>query len=139
MDENFENFATFADATSPHNAEPWLLHGVTGSGKTEVYLRLIEKTLELKRSAILLVPEISLTPQSARRLTERFGTLVAIWHSALSAGEKYDTWRKLRMGEVRILLGSKISNSLELAGSGAYYSRRRTRQQLQTIKPQSSL
>jgi primosomal protein N' (replication factor Y) len=102
-----ESFATFADATSQHNAEPWLLHGVTGSGKTEVYLRLIEKTLELKRSAILLVPEISLTPQSARRLTERFGTLVAIWHSGLSAGEKYDTWRKLRMGEVRILLGAR--------------------------------
>jgi primosomal protein N' (replication factor Y) len=117
MDESFASFTANRDSSessngsvsliSKHSPEPWLLHGVTGSGKTEVYLRLIEKTLELKRSAILLVPEISLTPQSARRLTERFGTLVAIWHSALSAGEKYDTWRKLRMGEVRILLGAR--------------------------------
>ena len=101
LDENLKT-------TSCENPEPWLLHGVTGSGKTEVYLRLIEKTLEQNRTAILLVPEISLTPQSARRLTERFGTLVAIWHSGLSAGEKYDTWRKLRMGEVRILLGATV-------------------------------
>ncbi len=87
--------------------QPWLLHGVTGSGKTEIYLRLIERAIKQNRTAILLVPEISLTPQSARRLTERFGTMVAIWHSALSAGERYDTWRKLRLGEVRILLGAR--------------------------------
>ena len=90
--------------------QPWLLHGVTGSGKTEIYLRLIEETLKKQRTAILLVPEISLTPQSARRLTERFGTNVAIWHSALSAGEKYDTWRKLRMGEVKISARRSIGN-----------------------------
>ena len=86
---------------------PWLLHGVTGSGKTEIYLRLIERTLKLKRTAIFLVPEISLTPQSARRLTDRFGDKVAIWHSSLTTGEKYDTWRRLRMGDVQVLLGAR--------------------------------
>lgn len=87
--------------------QPWLLHGVTGSGKTEIYLRLIDKALQLNRTAILLVPEISLTPQSARRLTERFGTNVAVWHSGLSPGERFDTWRKLRLGQVKVLLGAR--------------------------------
>ena len=117
MDQCFDEHALFESPASTVTSEsssqlsstltPWLLHGVTGSGKTEIYLRLIEKTIKLKRTAILLVPEISLTPQSARRLTERFGTMVAIWHSALSDGERFDTWRKLRMGEVRILLGAR--------------------------------
>ncbi len=87
--------------------EPWLLYGVTGSGKTEIYLRLIEETLIAGRTALMLVPEISLTPQLARRLTERFGYKVAIWHSSLSSGEKYDTWRRLRAGDVRVLLGAR--------------------------------
>jgi primosomal protein N' (replication factor Y) len=91
----------------PKPLDAWLLHGVTGSGKTEIYLRLIQEALTLGKSSILLVPEISLTPQLARRLTERFENLVAIWHSALSAGEKFDTWRKLRSGEVRVLLGAR--------------------------------
>jgi primosomal protein N' (replication factor Y) len=87
--------------------EPWLLHGVTGSGKTEVYLRLITEALKQGRSALFLVPEISLTPQLSGRLKSRFGGLVAVWHSAISAGERYDTWRRLRSGEVRILLGAR--------------------------------
>ncbi len=87
--------------------EPWLLHGVTGSGKTEVYLRLITEALKLGRSALFLVPEISLTPQLSGRLKSRFGDLVAVWHSAISAGERYDTWRRLRSGEVRVLLGAR--------------------------------
>ncbi|HEY9715800.1 MAG TPA: primosomal protein N' [Chroococcales cyanobacterium] len=90
-----------------HALVPWLLHGVTGSGKTEIYLRLIEQALASKRTALMLVPEISLTPQLARRLKSRFGDLVAVWHSALSDGERYDTWRRMRAGEVKVLLGAR--------------------------------
>lgn len=86
---------------------PWLLHGVTGSGKTEIYLRLIAEALKHGRTALLLVPEISLTPQLASRLLNRFGELVAIWHSGLSPGERYDTWRRLQSGELRVLLGAR--------------------------------
>jgi primosomal protein N' (replication factor Y) (superfamily II helicase) len=85
----------------------WLLHGVTGSGKTEVYLRLIEQTLAAGRAAMMLVPEISLTPQLARRLKGRFGDQVSVWHSGITPGEKYDTWRRLRSGEGRVLLGAR--------------------------------
>ncbi len=92
--------------TANHN-QPWLLHGVTGSGKTEIYLRLIDQTLQAGRTTLMLVPEISLTPQLARRLTERFGDKVSVWHSALSDGEKFDTWRRLRAGDVRVLLGAR--------------------------------
>lgn len=90
-----------------HPVQPWLLHGVTGSGKTEIYLRLIQEALDQRRTAMLLVPEISLTPQLAERLKSRFGHQVAIWHSALSAGERYDTWRRLRAGDVKVLLGAR--------------------------------
>jgi primosomal protein N' (replication factor Y) (superfamily II helicase) len=96
--------------TPPESAAqdvPWLLHGVTGSGKTEIYLRLIAAALEAGRSALMLVPEISLTPQLAQRLVARFGNQVAVWHSALSAGERYDTWRRLRAGQARVLLGAR--------------------------------
>lgn len=85
----------------------WLLHGVTGSGKTEIYLRLIAETLKQDRSALLLVPEISLTPQLAQRLLSRFGDQVAVWHSALSPGERYDTWRRLQSGELKVVLGAR--------------------------------
>lgn len=87
--------------------KPWLLHGVTGSGKTEVYLRLITQCLESGRTTLFLVPEISLTPQLAGRLKARFGSLVSVWHSAISPGERYDTWRRLRSGEVKVLLGAR--------------------------------
>jgi primosomal protein N' (replication factor Y) (superfamily II helicase) len=94
-------------ATTVAPGHPWLLHGVTGSGKTEIYLRLIDQTLKASRTVLMLVPEISLTPQLARRLTERFGQKVSVWHSSLSDGEKYDTWRRLRTGDVRVLLGAR--------------------------------
>lgn len=101
--------STISQTDSPSSASviPWLVHGVTGSGKTEIYLRLIDETIKAGRSALLLVPEISLTPQLSRRLIDRFGADVAIWHSALSPGERYDTWRRLRMGNVRVLLGAR--------------------------------
>lgn len=99
--------ALTAEQSHKEVVEAWLLHGVTGSGKTEVYLRLITEALKQGRSALFLVPEISLTPQLSGRLKSRFGKLVAVWHSAISAGERYDTWRRLRSGEVRVLLGAR--------------------------------
>ena len=90
----------------------FLLHGVTGSGKTEVYLQAIEHTLKQGKGAIVLVPEISLTPQTVERFKARFSdgpqrTLVAVLHSHLSAGEKHDEWHKIRQGRARIVIGAR--------------------------------
>jgi primosomal protein N' (replication factor Y) len=84
-----------------------LLHGVTGSGKTEVYLRAVADTLERGRSAIVLVPEIALTPQTVTRFRQRFGDQVAVLHSSLSLGERYDEWDRLRRGEARVCVGPR--------------------------------
>lgn len=84
-----------------------LLHGVTGSGKTEIYLKLIEKELNLGRQGIVLVPEISLTPQMIRRFVGRFGDTVAVIHSGLSDGEKYDEWRRIRQGKAKVAVGAR--------------------------------
>jgi primosomal protein N' (replication factor Y) (superfamily II helicase) len=84
-----------------------LLHGVTGSGKTEVYLRAVAAALERRRSAIVLVPEIGLTPQTAGRFVERFGEVVAVLHSRLTARERYDEWARLRSGEARVCVGPR--------------------------------
>ncbi len=84
-----------------------LLHGVTGSGKTEVYLGAIERALARGRSAIVLVPEISLTPQTVGRFAARFGDRVAILHSSLGAGERYDEWERARRGEARVVIGAR--------------------------------
>ena len=86
---------------------PYLLHGVTGSGKTLVYIRLIEKVLKQGREAILLVPEISLTPQVVDIFKKHFGKTIAILHSALSSGERYDEWRKIEKKEVSIVIGAR--------------------------------
>lgn len=85
----------------------FLLHGVTGSGKTEVYLRAIEHALELNGSAIVLVPEISLTPQAVERFRRRFGELVGVYHSRLTIGQKYDLWLRIRDNSCRILIGAR--------------------------------
>ncbi len=92
--------------------QPFLLHGVTGSGKTEVYLQAIAESLRLGRGAIVLVPEISLTPQTVERFKARFSTgpnatLVAVLHSHLSAGERHDEWHKIRQGRARIVIGAR--------------------------------
>jgi primosomal protein N' (replication factor Y) len=84
-----------------------LLHGVTGSGKTEVYLRAADAALRRGRSAIVLVPEIALTPQTAGRFEQRFGPTVAVLHSKLSAGERHDEWLRLRRGEARLCVGPR--------------------------------
>jgi primosomal protein N' (replication factor Y) len=84
-----------------------LLHGVTGSGKTEVYLQAIRHALDKGRGAIVLVPEISLTPQTVDRFRSRFGDCVAVLHSSLSEGERHDEWHRIRNGEARIAIGAR--------------------------------
>jgi primosomal protein N' (replication factor Y) len=86
---------------------PLLLHGVTGSGKTEVYLRAVAAALGRGRSAIVLVPEIALTPQTAGRFVERFGDAVAVMHSRLTPRERYDEWWRMRRGEARVCVGPR--------------------------------
>lgn len=86
---------------------PYLLYGVTGSGKTEVYMELIAKTIDNGKTAIMLVPEISLTPQIVDRFVTRFGNDIAILHSGLSDGEKYDEYRKIIDGKVKIVIGAR--------------------------------
>ncbi len=85
----------------------FLLHGVTGSGKTEIYLNIIEEVLKSGKEAIMLVPEISLTPLMVSRFKGRFSEQVAVLHSALSIGEKYDEWRKIRRQEVKVVVGAR--------------------------------
>jgi len=86
---------------------PFLLHGVTGSGKTEVYLQAIAHCRHQGKSALVLVPEIALTPQLVRRFRARFGDGIAVLHSALSDGERYDEWRRIRRGEAPIVIGAR--------------------------------
>lgn len=102
-----------APSSIPHPpSSTFLLHGVTGSGKTEIYLQAIAHALEQGRGAIVLVPEISLTPQTVERFKARFSTgplqtLVAVLHSHLSAGERHDEWHKIRQGRARIVIGAR--------------------------------
>ena len=84
-----------------------LLHGVTGSGKTEVYLQAIEPILQKRKSALVLVPEIGLTPQLTDRFRSRFGDQVCVYHSGLSDGERYDTWRQMLTGEPQVVIGTR--------------------------------
>ncbi len=86
---------------------PFLLHGVTSSGKTEVYLRVIERALDTDRDALVLVPEIALTPQTLQRFSSRFGTHVAVLHSGLTDRERLDFWWKIRRGQARIAIGAR--------------------------------
>lgn len=85
----------------------YLLKGVTGSGKTEVFLQLVEETLKNNKEAIILVPEISLTPQTIERFTGRFGNKIAIIHSKLNLSERFDQWRMINQGEVKIVIGAR--------------------------------
>lgn len=100
--------------------QPYLLYGITGSGKTEVYMSMTRHALERGKSVLMMVPEIALTSQIARRFINHFGSEnIALWHSNLSDGEKADTWQKLRNGELKILIGARSAiwapmNDLEL-------------------------
>jgi primosomal protein N' (replication factor Y) len=100
-------FERIHDRLSERSPEPFLLHGVTGSGKTEVYLRAVAAALHRGQSAIVLVPEIALTPQTAGRFVERFGERVAVMHSRLSQRERYDEWWRMRRGEARVCVGPR--------------------------------
>lgn len=87
--------------------EAFLLHGVTGSGKTEVYMQLVDSVIKNNRQAVILVPEISLTPQIVEKFLKRFGGTVAVLHSKLSLGERYDQWRKIKNNEISIVIGAR--------------------------------
>lgn len=94
-------------AIDRHQETTFLLEGVTGSGKTEVYLQTIQHALDNGQTALMLVPEISLTPQIVRQFKARFGNRVALLHSALSDGERYDEWRRIRRGEAQVVVGAR--------------------------------
>nr|WP_152549349.1 primosomal protein N' [Geomicrobium sp. JCM 19038] len=100
-------YESIRDAVEERSSKPMLLHGITGSGKTEVYLQAIEQVLKEGREAIVLVPEISLTPQMVERFKRRFGDHVAVMHSALSSGERYDEWMKIHRNEVQVVVGAR--------------------------------
>lgn len=98
--------------------KPFLLHGVTGSGKTEIYLRAVSEILNQGRTAIVLVPEIALTPQAVRRFVARFPGRVGLNHSQLSAGERFDTWRRCRSGEISLMIGPRSALFMPLKRIG---------------------
>ena len=100
-------YGTIQAALQKGGFSPFLLEGVTGSGKTEVYLRAIRQTLELGRQAIVLIPEIALTPQTVGRFRERLGDRVAVLHSRLSPGDRADEWRKLSEGRASVAVGAR--------------------------------
>jgi primosomal protein N' (replication factor Y) len=103
---------------SPETPGVFLLHGVTGSGKTEIYLRAVERALAQGRQAIVLVPEISLTPQTVRRFAARFPGRVSIVHSDLTLGERFDTWRRARAGEIHVVVGARSALFTPLSDVG---------------------
>ena len=119
-----EVLAALAQRRGPDDGGGLLLHGVTGSGKTEVYLRAVPATLAAGRGAIVLVPEIALTPQTLARFRARFGDVVAVLHSALSQGERHDEWLRLRSGEARVCVGPR---SAVLRPAGRHRADRRRR------------
>jgi primosomal protein N' (replication factor Y) (superfamily II helicase) len=106
------------NGSSPGGAPSFLLHGVTGSGKTEVYLEAARETLARGRGAIVLVPEIALTPQTMDRFRRRFGDSVALLHSKMPAGARYDEWRRLRAGDARICVGPRSAVFAPIADPG---------------------
>jgi primosomal protein N' (replication factor Y) len=107
--EQSEAYETIVEKIERNEEEVFLLQGVTGSGKTEIYLQTIARVLEKGEGAIVLVPEIALTPQMVHRFKGRFGDLVAVMHSGLSNGEKYDEWRKIEKGEAKVVVGARSS------------------------------
>ncbi|MBI4003865.1 MAG: primosomal protein N' [Candidatus Omnitrophica bacterium] len=107
-----------ASAVNARRAQTILLHGVTGSGKTELYLQAMALVLAQGRGAICLVPEISLTPQTIDRFRERFGDQVALWHSRLTARQRSDAWQRLEQGEARIVIGARSAVFVPVARLG---------------------
>ncbi len=112
----FDGISALASRDAPAAA---LLFGVTGSGKTTVYIRLIAELLERGRSTILLVPEISLTPQMIETFSSHFGDEVAVLHSSLGTGERYDEWKRVKAGLARVVIGTRSAVFAPAAGLGA--------------------
>lgn len=104
QDSAFQGLSDLLDENRPNAA---LLYGVTGSGKTSVYIRLIQKALDSGKSALVLVPEIVLTPQLLRIFTAQFGRQIAVLHSSLRSGERYDEWKRARSGEAKVVIGTR--------------------------------
>jgi len=100
-------WAEIKDEWTKDNPRTVLLHGLTGSGKTEIYMRAVAETLAEGKQCLVMVPEISMTPQTVRRFMARFPNQVGLYHSKLSEGERYDTWRRARMGNLKIIIGSR--------------------------------
>lgn len=107
MPDQEKAVAAITAAEKAKTSTPFLLEGVTGSGKTEVYLQTIAAALKYQRTALMLVPEIALTPQMVNRVRGRFGHQVAVLHSGLSVGEKYDEWRRIARGEAQVVVGAR--------------------------------
>jgi primosomal protein N' (replication factor Y) (superfamily II helicase) len=106
-DGQADAFAEIERAIAAGKYRTFLLHGVTGSGKTEIYIRAMKAALEAGKSSLMLVPEIALTPVFSRRLRSVFGDETAILHSSLSTGERFDEWRRIRSGQARIVIGTR--------------------------------
>ena len=106
------------DIVTNNSSKTYLLYGVTGSGKTETYMEMIDYYLKQGKTSIVLVPEISLTPQMVNRFRERFGDKIAALHSALSDGEKYDEWRRIYRGEASIVIGARSAIFAPLSNIG---------------------
>ncbi|MDO5478747.1 MAG: primosomal protein N', partial [Clostridia bacterium] len=116
--EQVEALGQLKDAVENGKSDTFLLHGVTGSGKTEVFMQTIEKVLQKGKTAIVLVPEISLTPQMTDRFLGRFGEKIAILHSVLSQGERLDEWKRIKNGEARVVVGARSAVFAPLSDIG---------------------
>ena len=108
----------FTAINASDTRRPFLLRGVTGSGKTEIYLRAAEEAARRGRQALILVPEIALTPQAVRRFVSRFPGQVGLVHSKLSEGERYDTWRRARAGKLKVIIGARSALFTPLSNIG---------------------
>ena len=106
-EEQSSAYETIKESLENNHNKTFLIHGVTGSGKTEVYLRLIDRCIEMGKQAIFLVPEISLTPQMVRQVTGYFGEQVAVMHSMLTLRERYDEWKRIKKGIARVVVGAR--------------------------------
>ncbi|CAH1855597.1 primosomal protein N' [Convivina praedatoris] len=111
-------FEKIITAHQNHTYQPFLLEGITGSGKTEVYLQAAQQIVQDGRTVLFLVPEIALTPQMIRRVSSRFGSGVAVLHSGLSEGERYDEWRRIQRGDVNVVVGARSAVFAPLTNIG---------------------
>ena len=129
--EQEEAAAAVTEALGRGGFAPFLLHGVTGSGKTEVYFRAADAALALGKGVLILVPEIALTPMLVRAAASRFGATVSVQHSELSAGERHDQWWRIREGEARVVIGARSAVFAPLPAARPHRGRRGARGRLQ--------